>query len=165
MGASSKNTFSFSRISVRFSHKWRSAATESAIECPTARAGCLVALRAKSVALRSSFHSLWSQTSPLVHLFKNVRLVGLKDGHRVEGHACLTGRDVGLSDKGGSGFLRSGLEFGPLRNRSSSFEARDSRGSSGQSSTSFSVVRESTSTSSEWRWRLRLLAARRERIR
>ncbi len=55
MGASSKNTFSFSRISVRFSHKWRSAATEPAIERPTARAVCLVALRAKSVALRSSF--------------------------------------------------------------------------------------------------------------
>ncbi len=49
------------------------------------------------------FHSLWSQASPLVHLFKHVRLVGLKDGHRVEGHACLTGCDVGLPDKGGSG--------------------------------------------------------------
>ncbi len=35
--------------------------------------------------------------------------------------------------------LGSGLEFGPLRNRSSSFEARDSRGSSGQSSASFSA--------------------------
>ncbi len=45
MGASSKNTFSFSRISVRFSHKWRSAATEPAIERPTVRAVCLVALR------------------------------------------------------------------------------------------------------------------------
>ncbi len=55
MGASSKNTFSFSRISVRFSHKWHSAATEPAIEHPTAHAVCLVALRAKSVALRSSF--------------------------------------------------------------------------------------------------------------
>ncbi len=54
IGASSKKTFSFSRISVRFSHKWRSAATEPAIEHPTARAVCLVALRAKSVALRSS---------------------------------------------------------------------------------------------------------------
>ncbi len=54
IGASGKNTFSFSRISVRFSHKWRSAATEPAIERPTARAVCLVALRAKSVALRSS---------------------------------------------------------------------------------------------------------------
>ncbi len=48
-------------------------------------------------------HSLWSQPSPLVHLFKDVRLVGLKDGHRVEGHACLTSRDVGLPDKGGNG--------------------------------------------------------------
>ncbi len=55
MGASSRNTFSFSRISVRLSHKWRSAATEPAIERPTARPVCLVALRAKSVALRSSF--------------------------------------------------------------------------------------------------------------
>ncbi len=50
--------------------------------------------------------------------------------------------------KNGS-FLRSGLEFEPLRNRTSSFEARDSRGSLGQSSASFSVARESTSTSSE----------------
>ncbi len=55
MGASIKNVFSFSRISVRLSHRWRSAATEAAIERPTARAVCLVALRAKSVALRSSF--------------------------------------------------------------------------------------------------------------
>ncbi len=62
MGASSRNTFSFSLISVRLSHKWRSAATEPAIECPTARAVCLVALRAKSVALCSSL----SQTSPFL---------------------------------------------------------------------------------------------------
>ncbi len=54
MGASSRNTFSFSQISVRLSHKWCSAATEPAIERPMARAVCLVALRAKSVALRSS---------------------------------------------------------------------------------------------------------------
>ncbi len=54
IGASSKNTYSFSRISVRFSHKWHSAATEPAIERPTARAVCLMALRAKSVALHSS---------------------------------------------------------------------------------------------------------------
>ncbi len=52
MGASSRNTSSFSLISVRFSHKWRAAATEPAIG---RRAVCLVALRAKSVALRSSF--------------------------------------------------------------------------------------------------------------
>ncbi len=97
MGASSKNTFSFSRISVRFSHKWRSAATEPAIERPTVRAVCLVSGSAQL------FHSLWSQTSPFVHLLKHVRLVGLKNGHHVEGHACLTGRDVGLPDKGGSG--------------------------------------------------------------
>ncbi len=51
MGASSRNASSFSLISVRFSHKWRSAATEPAIGRPTARAVCLVALRAKSVAL------------------------------------------------------------------------------------------------------------------
>ncbi len=171
------------------------------------------------------FDSLFSQASPLVHFLKDVRLVGLKDGHRVEGHACLAGSDVGLPDESGSNptrlgrkegaglprrrqrgwkvgdqsflyhrhggvallhrtnkvgevsgrhvseagrkclfpgsgdlmmqitkngsFLRSGFEFEPLRNRSSSFEERDSRGSSGQSSASFSVVRESTSTSSE----------------
>ncbi len=46
-------------------------------------------------------------------------------------------------------FLLSGLECAPMRKRSSSFEARDSWGSSGQSSASFSVARESTSTSSE----------------
>ncbi len=45
--------------------------------------------------------------------------------------------------------LRESSECAPLRNRSSSFEARDSRGSSGQSSASFSVACESTSTSSE----------------
>ncbi len=55
MGASSRNTSSFSLISVRFSHKWRSAVTEPAIGRPTARAVCLVALRAKSVALCSYF--------------------------------------------------------------------------------------------------------------
>ncbi len=55
MGASSRNTSSSSLILVRFSHKWRSAATEPAIGRPTARVVCLVVLRAKSVALRSSF--------------------------------------------------------------------------------------------------------------
>ncbi len=48
-------------------------------------------------------HGFWSQASPLIDLLKDIRLVGLKDGHHVEGHTCLTGRDVGLSDKGGSG--------------------------------------------------------------
>ncbi len=57
-------------------------------------------------------HSLWSQPSPLVHLFKDVHLVGLKDGHCVEGHACLTGRDVGLPDKGRSGPTRLGWKEG-----------------------------------------------------
>ncbi len=87
MCASSKNTLSFSRISVRFSHKWRSAATGPA--SPVSGSAQL-------------FHSL-CQTSPFVHLLKYVCLVGLKDGHHVEGHACLTGRDVGLPDKGGNG--------------------------------------------------------------
>ncbi len=41
------------------------------------------------------------------------------------------------------------LEFTPLRNRSSSFEERESRGSSSNPCESFSAVRESTSTSSE----------------
>ncbi len=91
MGASIKNTFSFSRISVRLSHRWRSAATEATIERPTARAVCLVALRAKSVALRSSFTA-----SGVMDLLQDVCLVGLKDGHCVKGHTCLTGRDVGL---------------------------------------------------------------------
>ncbi len=50
MGASRRKTISFSRISVRFSHKWLSADTEPAMERPTALAVCLVALRAKSVA-------------------------------------------------------------------------------------------------------------------
>ncbi len=57
-------------------------------------------------------HSLWSQTSTLVHLFKNICLIGLKDGHRVEGHACLTGSDVGLPDKGGSGPTQLGQKEG-----------------------------------------------------
>ncbi len=48
------------------------------------------------------FYSLRSQTSPLVHFLEDIRLVGLKDGHRMEGYACLTGRDVGLPDKSGS---------------------------------------------------------------
>ncbi len=103
MGASSKNTFSFSRISVRFSHKWRSAATEPAIERPHSACGVLSGSESQVSGSAQLFHSLWTQTSPLVHLFKHVHLVGLKDGHRVEGHACLTGRDVGLPDKGGSG--------------------------------------------------------------
>ncbi len=41
------------------------------------------------------------------------------------------------------------LEFTPLRNRSSSFEERESRGSSSNPCESFSAARESTSTSSE----------------
>ncbi len=40
--------------SVRLSQRWCSAATKPAIERPTAQAVCLVALRAKSVALWSS---------------------------------------------------------------------------------------------------------------
>ncbi len=44
-----------------------------------------------------------SQTSPFVHLFEDIRLVGLEDGHSVKGHACLTSRDVGLPDMGGCG--------------------------------------------------------------
>ncbi len=67
--------------------------------------GCGVLCGSESQVSGSAqlFHSLWSQTSPFVHLLKHVRLVGLKDGHRVEGHASLTGRDVGFPDKGGSG--------------------------------------------------------------
>ncbi len=49
------------------------------------------------------FDCLWSQTSPFIHLLEYIRLVGLEVGHRMEGHACLTGHDVGLSDKGGRG--------------------------------------------------------------
>ncbi len=41
------------------------------------------------------------------------------------------------------------LEFTPLRDRSSSFEERESRGSSSNPCESFSAARESTSTSSE----------------
>ncbi len=41
------------------------------------------------------------------------------------------------------------LEFTPLRNRSSSFEERESRGSSSNPCESFTAARESTSTSSE----------------
>ncbi len=83
MGASSRNTSSFSLISVRFSHKWRSAATEPAIGRPTVRAVCLVALRAKSVALRSSFTTSGVRPVPSDFL-EDIRLVGLKDGHRME---------------------------------------------------------------------------------
>ncbi len=49
------------------SHKWRSAATEPAIECPTARAVCLVALRAKSVALRSDESRARRLTAAILH--------------------------------------------------------------------------------------------------
>ncbi len=84
MGASSRNTSSFSLISVRFSHKWHSAATEPDIGRPTVRAVCLVALRAKSVSLRSSFTASGVRPVPSDFL-EDVRLVGLKDGHRMEG--------------------------------------------------------------------------------
>ncbi len=57
-------------------------------------------------------HGFWSQASPFIHLLKDVRLVGLKDGHRVEGHTCLTGRDVGLPDKSGSGPTWLGMKEG-----------------------------------------------------
>ncbi|XP_016304304.1 actin-related protein 10-like [Sinocyclocheilus anshuiensis] len=68
-------------ISVILSHKWRSAATEPAIEHPIACAVCLVALRAKSVALRSSLtasgvrsppSSISLRTSACIHLVRSV---------------------------------------------------------------------------------------------
>ncbi len=96
IGASSKNTFSFSRISVRFSDRTRHRA-------PYGACGVFSGSESQVNGSAQLFDSLWSQASPLVHFHKDVRLVGLKDGHRVEGHACLTGRDVGLPDKGGSG--------------------------------------------------------------
>ncbi len=102
-GASSRNTFSFSLISVRLSHKWRSAATEPAKERPTARAGVFGGSQSQVSGPAQLFDCLWSQTNPFLHLLKYNRLIGLEDGHRMEGHACLTGRDLGLSDKGGSG--------------------------------------------------------------
>ncbi len=49
MGALRSKTFSFSRISMRLSHRWHSAATEPAIKHPTIQAVCLVALRAKAL--------------------------------------------------------------------------------------------------------------------
>ncbi len=58
------------------------------------------------------FDSLWSQASLLIHVLKDVRLVGLKYGHRVEGHACLAGRDVGLPDESGSSPTRLGRKGG-----------------------------------------------------
>ncbi len=96
MGASSKNTLSFSRISVRFSHKWCSAATGTRHRAPQGTCGVLSGSESPVSGFAQLFHSLY-QTSPFVHILKYVRLVGLKDGHRVRGHACLTGRDVGPS--------------------------------------------------------------------
>ncbi len=63
------------------------------------------------MALRSSFTASES-AGPFVHFLQDVRLVGLKDGHCVKGHTCLTGRDVGLPDKGGSGPTRLGRKEG-----------------------------------------------------
>ncbi len=57
IGASRRKPFSFSLISVRFSHRWHSAATKPVRLRPTTRAVCLVARRAKSVALRSSLRA------------------------------------------------------------------------------------------------------------
>ncbi len=76
---------------------------------PTVHGACGMLSGSESQVSGSTqlLHSLWSQTSPLVHLFKNVRLVGLKDGH-----ACLTGHDVGLPDKGGIGPTRLGRKEG-----------------------------------------------------
>ncbi len=105
MGASIKNTFSFSRISVRLSHRWRSAATEAAIERPYGTCGVLGGSQSQVSGFRS-------QAGPFVHFLQDVRLVGLKDGHCVKGHTCLTGRDVGLPDKGGSGPTRLGRKEG-----------------------------------------------------
>ncbi len=53
-------------------------------------------------------HGFWSQAGSFIHLLQDVRL----DGHRVEGHTCLTGRDVGLPDKSGSGPTRLGRKEG-----------------------------------------------------
>ncbi len=70
---------------------------------------------------------------------------------RREEKGCFQDLEISWSRslKNGS-FLHSGLEVGPLRNRSSSLEDWDSRGLSGQSIESFLVARESTSTSSEF---------------
>ncbi len=54
------------------------------------------------MALRSSLTASGVRPVPSSISLRTSALVGLKDGHRVEGHACLTGRDVGLPDKGGS---------------------------------------------------------------
>ncbi len=79
----------------------------------------------------------------VVTLLHRTRKVGEVSGRRVSkagGKRLFPGSGdllMQITKKGS--FLGSGLEFGPLRNRSSSFDARDSRGSSGQSSASFSA--------------------------
>ncbi len=64
IGTSRRKAFSFSLISMRFYHRWRSAITKPAILCPTGRAVCFVARRAKSVALQSSLTALRVTPSP-----------------------------------------------------------------------------------------------------
>uniref|UniRef100_A0A9J7X9H1 trypsin n=1 Tax=Cyprinus carpio carpio TaxID=630221 RepID=A0A9J7X9H1_CYPCA len=85
-----KKSLILSLISVRLSQRWRSTVTIPAIERPTARAVCLVACSAKSVARRSSFTASGVMPSPLFELFQKLRLVGLNHRHRVERGSCLT---------------------------------------------------------------------------
>ncbi len=80
MGASSKNTFSFSWISVSIQPQMAFCSHWTRHRAPHGACGMLSGSESQVSGSAQLLHSLWSQTSPLVHLFKNVRLVGLKDG-------------------------------------------------------------------------------------
>ncbi len=79
MGASSKNTFSFSWISVSIQPQMAFCSHWTRHRAPHGACGMLSGSESQVSDSAQLLHSLWSQTSPLVHLFKNVRLVGLKD--------------------------------------------------------------------------------------
>lgn len=90
IGATSRKTFSFLQISVRFNQRCHSTATKPAIVRPT---GELL-----------DHHQC--QAPALIHFLEDIFLVGLKNGHGMKHHTCLTSRYVGIPHEGGRGSTR-----------------------------------------------------------
>ncbi len=90
---------------VRLSHRWRSAIYQEWIchRVSYSMSNVLSGSQGQVCGFTELFDCLWCQATALIHLFEDIRLVGLEDGHSVEGHACLTSHNVGLPDKGGRG--------------------------------------------------------------
>lgn len=113
MGASNRKVLSLSLMSVRVSQRWHSTDTIlTFMDRPTARAVCLVALSAKSVACLSSLTAS-RQAFSLVQLFKQLCLIDLKYSHRMKRSCCLPSGYVGFTNQSESNSTRFGWQHGP----------------------------------------------------